>query len=347
MRFGRFHGFGHCFFHRIGEVSNLVFRFFHRVDSLIPSAEGHAIERIVLTEQARVRSGEYEPLVAFEGERERCWPSQPCWEQLEQRESLIGLDLEDPRVTPPHARALELERGRDFDLVVLGIAQGALAQVAAPLLAQNHRWRRACEHVATTRTQALQVWLRAGATPPGHAGAGSQPITGFWYDEDSPLNVWADMSHLIADEGWRGGERPGHLSYYVSPLADAIAESDAHAQVREHAMRVLAGAGAQHVRAPDAPAFAWSDLVDRRRDAPSDAARLDAQYLRANTHPSDRYVLSVAGSTLHRLPPYDPEGYRNLVLAGDWTRNGMNCGAMESAVRGGLLAARALGDLLA
>ena len=32
----------------------------------------------------------------------------------------------------------------------------------------------------------------------------------------------------------------------------------------------------------------------------------------------------------------------NLYLAGDWTRNGLNCGAMESAVLGGLLAASAL-----
>ena len=37
----------------------------------------------------------------------------------------------------------------------------------------------------------------------------------------------------------------------------------------------------------------------------------------------------------------DPDEYANLYLAGDWTDNGMNCGAMESAVLGGLLAARA------
>jgi hypothetical protein len=111
--------------------------------------------------------------------------------------------------------------------------------------------------------------------------------------------------------------------------------------VHEHAARVLAGPGAARLRPANAPPFAWSDLLDRRPDAPHGPARLDAQYLRANTHPSERYVLSVAGSTIHRLPPHDPDEYANLYLAGDWTDNGMNCGAMESAVLGGLLAARA------
>lgn len=322
----------------------VTFRFFHRVDALIPAADGRSIERLELTVQAHPREGHaYEPLVDFDGVA--CWPNRPCWEQLHDgaRLAALALDLEDPCVTPRGAAALVLEQGRDFDAVVLGISMGALPQVAARLVEQSPRWAAAVEHVETTRTQALQVWLRRGATTPGHGRGEGQPITGFWYDAASPLNVWADMSHLLAHEGWAGGEAPGHLSYYVSPLSDDPQdELAAREVVAEHAARVLAGPGAAWLRPPQAPAFAWDDLLDRRPHAPSGPARLEAQYLRANTHPSERYVLSVAGSTKHRLPPYDPDGYRNLVLAGDWTRNGMCCGAMESAVVGGLLAARAL-----
>lgn len=318
------------------------FRFFHRVDALVPADDGRSIVRIELTEQARTIDGRaYEPLVDFD--ESRCWPNRPCWEQLANAATLAELDLEDPRVTPPGSTALTLEHGRDFDAVVLGISMGALPQVAARLVEQSPRWRAAVEHVATTRTQSLQVWLRRGAATPGHGGGAGQPITGFWYDDASPLNVWADMSHLVAHEGWAGGEVPGHLSYYVSPLSDAPADEDGARQaVRAHAMRVLVGPGAARLRPPGASTFAWEDLVDRRVDAPTGPARLDAQYLRANTHPSERYVLSVAGSTAHRLPPHDAAEYRNLFLAGDWTRNGLNYGAMESAVVGGLLAARAL-----
>lgn len=321
----------------------VAFRFFHRVDALIPDAAGRGIERVELTRQARVHGERpYAPLVDFAGRP--CWPNRPLWDQLVDGPALAadGLDLEDPRCDPRGAEALRLRRGVDFDAVILGVSAGALPTVAARLIADNPRWRAAAERVATTRTQAAQVWLRDGAAAPGHGGGGGQPITGFWYDEASPLNVWADMSHLIAHEGWSGGEAPAHLSYYVSPLADDPADAQAaRACVHTHARRVLAGPGAAHLRPPGAPAFAWSDLLDRRDDAPAGPARLDAQYLRANTHPSDRYVLSVAGSTVHRLPPHDPGDYANLYLAGDWTYNGMNCGAMESAVLGGLLAARA------
>jgi uncharacterized protein with NAD-binding domain and iron-sulfur cluster len=320
------------------------FRFFQRVDSLVPADDGRSIDRIMFTRQARTPGDrEYMPLVDFDGEL--CWPHRPRWELLADGGALAAarLDLEDPRVTPPGAEAYTLTRGVDFDAVILGISAGALPVVASRLIEQSPRWRTAVERVATTRTQSLQVWLREGSAAPGHGVGGGQPITGFWYDAASPLNVWADMSHLIAREGWAGGEAPGHLSYYVSPLGDAPADDRAAlAAVRAHAEQVLAGPGAAQLRPRAAPPFAWDDLLDRRPDAPSGPARLDAQYLRANTHPSERYVLSVAGSTVHRLPPHDPDEYRNLYLAGDWTYNGMNCGAMESAVLGGLLAAREL-----
>ena len=70
-------------------------------------------------------------------------------------------------------------------------------------------------------------------------------------------------------------------------------------------------------------------------------ARLAAQYFRANVQPSDRFVLSSSGATAFRLPPHDSK-VGNLMLAGDWTKNGFNCGCVEATVISGLLCSRAI-----
>jgi hypothetical protein len=71
-------------------------------------------------------------------------------------------------------------------------------------------------------------------------------------------------------------------------------------------------------------------------------ARLDGQYWRANIDPSERYTLAVAGSIKYRLRA-DQSGFSNLVLCGDWLRNGLNTpGCIESAVISGRQAARAI-----
>ncbi len=69
--------------------------------------------------------------------------------------------------------------------------------------------------------------------------------------------------------------------------------------------------------------------------------RLDAQYLRANLDPSDRYVQSLPGSGRYRMAP-GATGLDNLVVAGDWTACGWDAGSMEAATRSAVLAARAV-----
>ena len=84
----------------------------------------------------------------------------------------------------------------------------------------------------------------------------------------------------------------------------------------------------------------------RRRPAPRtsrDKARARWQLLRANTGPLERYVLALPGTLQYRLRA-DETGFRNLVFAGDWTRNGLEVGCAEGAVMSGLQAARALCD---
>jgi uncharacterized protein with NAD-binding domain and iron-sulfur cluster len=42
-----------------------------------------------------------------------------------------------------------------------------------------------------------------------------------------------------------------------------------------------------------------------------------------------------------RISP-DDTGFANLSVAGDWVRNGIDCGCVESAVTGGLVAAQSV-----
>ena len=58
-------------------------------------------------------------------------------------------------------------------------------------------------------------------------------------------------------------------------------------------------------------------------------------------NPTDRYTLSLPGSSEHRISPLD-NTYDNLTMAGDWTDCGLNLGCVEAAVMSGRLAAHAL-----
>ena len=72
--------------------------------------------------------------------------------------------------------------------------------------------------------------------------------------------------------------------------------------------------------------------------------------MRADWAPTERYVLTPPGTVEHRLW-HRPGGLDNLVLTGDWTRNGLDVGSVEAAMTSGMLASNvicgspALGDV--
>ena len=83
----------------------------------------------------------------------------------------------------------------------------------------------------------------------------------------------------------------------------------------------------------------------RPRAAPRpDEARFASQFWTANVNPSDRYALSLPGSSAYRISPLD-HTYDNLTIAGDWTDCGFNVGCVEAAVMSGRLAAHAISRL--
>jgi uncharacterized protein with NAD-binding domain and iron-sulfur cluster len=69
--------------------------------------------------------------------------------------------------------------------------------------------------------------------------------------------------------------------------------------------------------------------------------QFDTQFWIGSVNPSDRYTLSLPGSSIYRISPLD-RTYDNLTIAGDWTDNGFNAGCIEAAVMSGRLAAHAV-----
>ena len=67
----------------------------------------------------------------------------------------------------------------------------------------------------------------------------------------------------------------------------------------------------------------------------------EQQYWRANIDPSERYVLSVTGSSQYRLAT-DGTMFNNLRITGDWIKTGVNAGCVEAAVMAGMQTSRSL-----
>jgi len=340
-------GMGDTVFTPLYEVlrrRGVQFAFFHRVENLGLSADKGHVDTIDVTVQATPKGGEYRPLVDVKGLA--CWPSRPLYDQLVEGDELRdnGVELESAWDPWPGVAKRTLRRGQDFDRVVLGISVGALPYLTGELSAANRRWADMLAHVKTVQTQAFQLWLDRDARALG-------------WDADEPAVVgsypacWADMSHLLPCE--EGGAGVKNVSYFCYPLSEPEPIPDPGRDPnfpRKEAERVKAeslaflrrdvGALWPAGTAPEGTGpLDWSALVDPKGGAGEE--RFAAQFWRANIDPSERYVLSVKGSTAYRLRA-DESGFANLYLAGDWTRNGLNAGCVEAAVISGLQAARAI-----
>lgn len=343
-------GMGEAVFAPLYEVlarRGVKFEFFHAVDRLEPASDGSHVARVVLERQATPRNGRYQPLVDVDGLP--CWPSEPDHAQLLEGEAIAagGHDLESWWNAWPAMETRTLEYGRDFDQVVLAIGLGAVGEVCRELLPVEPRLKAMVEHVATTPTQSLQLWLGPELQRMGWRGP--SPIV---IPCAAPLDTWADMSHLIAREQWPERERPGACIYLTARLDDAEAPpprgpSDYPERMKEIIRRSAEGWLSQHggvlwpkaATRDDPRALNWHWLVDPEgREGP---ARLEAQHLSPMRHPSDRYVLAKPGTNAFRLRA-DETRFHNLLLAGDWTKNAVSAGCVESAVLSGMMAARAL-----
>lgn len=256
-------------------------------------------------------------------------------------------------VDPP----LRLQRGQDFDRVILGISVGALNTICKALIDQKQSWADMVSKLATTRTQALQLWVDQDVHELG--GPFVAPVVGPVVPPSTeptpetmgpivtgyipPFDTYSDMSQLLPAEAWPE-PGPRSLAYFCGVMGDEEAPNNtklATAKAKANSLDWMTA----HLRP------LWSDIgqgADFRWDllhaegAATGVARFDQQYWRANISPSERYVLSLPGTLQYRLEP-GQSGYSNLFLAGDWTKvPEINAGCVEAAAMSGLAAASAL-----
>lgn len=341
------------------------FHFFHRVvevecdeaDPKKPIVRVRIAEQVAITEEQKKKGG-YQPFIMVKGLP--CWPSSPQWDQIVGGEALrqSGINLECPPKSFVDLREIVLERGRDFDDVVLGISIAALPWLCPSLVRSSEKWRTALAAVKTVRTQALQLWLTKTSTELGFPFVGA-PIASWDYDRTNSLNVWGDLTEIVPFEGWPVRPYPLSLAYYTSTLPDdprtdpnaplpPCYDCDAQAEkARASAVRLLDDGlwvpWPKAVREDGGKrGFDWDLLVDLRPGRHVGSDRLDSQFFKANVALTERYVLSVPGSSKHRLQVHDDSEFSNLYLTGDWTWCGLNVGAMESATMSGMLCSLAL-----
>lgn len=323
--------------YRALQRQQVEFRFFHRVDALRVDDETGIprISEVCGTVQAETETGAYEPLLTIprpsDGKAMEVWPSEPLYEQLKNGSVLrdSGQSFEDDHCTHS-AGGFSLKRGDDFDELILGIGIGAFERIAEEVIRASPSFASMVKNVATTKTQALQLWIDHTTQELGWEYAVPPIVDGF----APPFDTWADMTHLLPAEGWT--ERaPRSIAYFCSDLPD----SDG-ADVRANAVKWLE-TEARHLwpgASTRGRGFDWTLLHTRTE---SKGHPIDEQFFTSTLNESDRYVLSVPGSTQYRLWPW-ASGVEGLHLAGDWTRTLINVGAVEAAVQSGLLAAQGI-----
>jgi uncharacterized protein with NAD-binding domain and iron-sulfur cluster len=327
-------------------------RFFHRVEAV--HAAGGMVDRIDIDVQAAVPQqidpSDYLRPSPDEGSNgsaawKAVWPAGPS--QLPDGEKWASLPpayyeswYRGRQCALAGEKTLRREPGGDgFDVVVFGMPISCVPHVAPDLVSQSDLWKAAVEHLRTVPTQAMQLWLNR---PVSELGALPGAVLGGFVE---PYDTWADMPHLVDEEKVEGSKT---VAYFCNVLTDMPppVRGDADewldlqdALVREHALRFInrdigklwPGAVELHTRK-----FKWEVLVAGGEK--EGRQRLGDQYLRANVEPSERYVLSVPGSSAHRIKP-DDTGFDNLYAVGDWTSCTLNAGCVEAAVISGIRAA--------
>jgi uncharacterized protein with NAD-binding domain and iron-sulfur cluster len=331
------------------------FSFFHVVEELHLDDDQKSIASIKVARQVNLKNPqhEYEPLIEVKGLS--CWPSLPLYDQIVDREAkklqAENIDLESYWTSWENVEEIKLNKGKDFDIVLLGMSLSPLANICHELLdaeknPASKKWRNMVNQVKTVTTQGGQLWLKPTLSQLGWNL--SSPVLGAYVE---PLDVYADMSELSPRENWPAEQYPYNIAYFtgvipdpeIPPASDHAFPDQEQKKIAESAINFLEnniGHLWPDATRPDNPqGLNWELLVDLQNR--KGIERFKSQYWRVNINPSERYVLSVPGSTKYRLKT-DQSGFDNLYLAGDWINNGYNSGCVEATVISAMQATRAI-----
>lgn len=317
------------------KARGVTFKFFHRIEQLLPDATRTAVDSIVVRQQAAVKNGsEYQPLITIN--QVPSWPSQPDLDQLIDGASYADVNFESAWSVPT-GTVQTLRRGVDFDDVILGISLEGVKHVCKDLPAAGSPFQQMLDNLQTVQTCSMQLWLTPAADG---VGAPAVPRIGSCYVDN--LNTFSDMSFLLARETWPASA-PQYIGYFCGQLPDAATIppfTDTTFPAQQMArMKQESIAWIEANLSTIWTKFQWAQLYDGSNA--SGAARLDSQYLRVNIDPSERYVLSLPGTSKYRLRA-GQSGFTNLFFTGDWVRTSINAGCVEAAVMAGMDAASAL-----
>lgn len=355
-------GMGDVIFAPIYELlkrRGVKFEYFHKVDELIPNQSNDQIEKMLITEQVKLKSADYDPFVDVNGLP--CWPSKPNYSQIDDTQAALlqnnNINLEShwsnwPDVYQSHfGQTLPqktLTLGVDFDQVIFGISVAGLEHICPQLLANDTRLKICSEEIKTVATQAFQVWtdIEYSGLGFGHKPEnGEEPILSGFVE---PYDTWAAMNQLLCLEDWPKDCEPKNVAYFCSaqPISEYPPASDhgfpvqCTQQAKDNATAYLTN-DVYHLWPNVAlkGTFDWSILTDLSTQ--KGEKRFDSQYWRSNVDPSERYVLSVKNSSQYRLAT-NGTLYSNLFITGDWISTGVNAGCVEAATMAGMETSRAV-----
>jgi uncharacterized protein with NAD-binding domain and iron-sulfur cluster len=335
-------GMGDTVFAPLYEVllwRGVKFEFFTAATELHVSADEPAIASIEIVKQVALKGGKYDPLCTVKDLS--CWPSDPHWDQVKGGDPLEGHPHRLERELNPLGRKpTTLRRGEDFDEVVLAVPPDVQKLICREMIGDDRTpaYTALIENSHSVMTQAFQLWINR-----------TDEALGWRYQDGSlmscyvePLDTYCCMTQLIPRENWPESDDMLDIAYFCGVLGhEGVATQQAadEAATREVTEYLERDVGDFWPDTDSENRFNWSVLADpENREG---AERLNSQLIRANFAATERYVLSLPGTIKYRLWP-DQSGYSNLVLAGDWTRNGIDAGSVESAVTSGMLAAQAI-----
>ena len=345
-------GMGEIVFTPIYEVlkHRVDFQFFHRIDRLELSEDHSSIEKLHLTEQAKLACGieRYDPLIDIPGGEYnmKCGPTEPNYDQLApSSEPPPG----DPGYESPWSQLTgdpkELRQGEDFDEVLLAIPVSALKSICGELIEHSPRFATMVEGLKTVRSIAAQLWLTGEPDEPSlwHERGFSEPVlsggaAGEW-------DIWMDYSATLPSEGHGSAIR--HLLYGCGVMPDDPNEPNTFddpcypSTVREAKRNDL-----RDWLASKSPQI-WTEFKNSEGEFDSTRlftthgdsleCRMQWQYCRTNIEGTERYTTPASQTVDLRLTP-GQSGFANLTLAGDWTKNGIDIGCVEAASTSGMLA---------